>query len=268
MPSNKPEYLKKKINFLKDSIKKKVNPYVFFDENRECFKIDTGDERFKTAKGLVPTLRKIFYDKYKYEPSKYPNKKKKIKKDVYGGQVRGCIVHKQLMMYANEYSLEEFKEQYLNIHPYTIEAFKFLKKIKNWIPIRAEVAVGDPELMMATSIDMICMNQKGETILIEWKTGMDNYILKGTEPFNGPLKENNCPLNQAYLQLLFGKIMLEKNHGIKSDKEYVVQIIENDVIPYQLPKEYIQKKHVLYNYLLSCLDKNARIKNKNKSKYF
>src|SRR3972149_2869839 len=127
MPSNKSEFLKKKINVLKDSIKRKVDPYVFFDEDKECFKIDKGDKGFKSAKGLIPTLRKIFYDKYKYEPSKFPIKKRKIKKDVYGGQVTGSIVHKQLMMYANKYTVEEFKKQYLSIHPYTIKAFKFLK---------------------------------------------------------------------------------------------------------------------------------------------
>jgi hypothetical protein len=263
MPSNKNNYLKKKSGLLKDMIKTQVNPHVYFDEEKRYFKIKTEKNGFKLAKGLVPSLRSVFYNNYKFEQSKFPTKKK-IKRDIYGGQIRGSIVHKQLMMYANKYSVEEFKKQYLSIHPYSIKAFRFLK-INEWIPIIAELPVADPDLMIATAIDMICINTKGEIILIEWKTGMDNYMLQGTQSMDGPIKDNNCPLNQAHLQLLFGKIFLEKNHGIKSDKEYVVQIKEEGVVSYSLPKEYLQRKNALYNYLSSTM---VNEKKKSKSKFF
>jgi hypothetical protein len=264
MPSTNKSVEHRRARFA-DILKKRVSPHTFFDEDRRCFKINTPDGP-RTAKGLVPTLKQIFYKNYKYEQPKY-SRGKRIPKPEYGGQMRGSIVHKQLMMYANKYSIEEFSKQFMAIHPYSIKAFQFLKT-NNWDPITAELAIGDTDLMIATAIDMVCMDQNGKVILIEWKTGMDYSMLRGTTQMDGPVHEDDCPLNQAFLQLLFGKIILEMQYGIRSDEEYVVQIKHSGVVEYRIPSTFLGKKNALYNYAYSMMCKQLKPSKKNKSKYF
>jgi len=228
---------------------------VEFCDKTRCFRVNN-----RPVSGLLPKLKKLFWSKYEYKEQKY--KKNKEEKDIYGGLVRGTIVHNQLRMYGNRCSEKEFKKQYVSLHEFTEQAIEALKtwKLK---PIRSEYPVCDMKfLKIATAIDMICLDSMGKLVLIEWKCGMSNYFQQGNNTMDGPLKNqiNNCPLNQAYLQLLFTKILFERQHNISIGKSYVVQITKKKTIPYELPQQLIKQQNTLYNYAFITLDSQRRSK--------
>lgn len=256
----------KRAQSFRNILLERVKPHFFFDENRRCFKLNRMNGKPKTVKGLVPSLRKVFYDQYNYLKANTKTgkrRKKKVRreeeedeedvvKDVYGGTVRGTIVHKQLAMLAENCSLEEFQSQFIAVHPYTIKGFKFLKEM-GLTPIAAEVPIGDPNMMVGTAIDMICLDPNERVVLIEWKTGMDESFTKGDKNMDGPALLNNCPMNQACLQLLFGKMMLERNYGLRSSIDLVVHIRKDGVKPIPIPENILAQKTRLYEYFESII---------------
>lgn len=227
---------------------------VEFCDKSRCFRVNG-----RVISGLIPKLKELFWSTYEYKKQKYV--KYGGERDVYGGLVRGTIVHNQLRMYGNRCSEDEFKSQYVSLHEFTEKAIKALK-IWKFKPIRSEYPVCDTKFLgVATAIDMICLNSSGKLILIEWKCGMANYFQQGNNSMDGPLKNlNNCPLNQAYLQLLFTKAIFEKQHNISIEHSYVVQITKKKVVPYELPQSLIQQQNALYNYVFINLDYQRKTK--------
>jgi len=234
---------------------------VEFSDATRCFRVNG-----KSVPGLLPSLKEVFWPEYEYTKPKFQKKekgrgKKKekgggLKRDVYGGLVRGSIVHNQLRLYANRASVEEFEDQYCAIHEYTEKAISALK-IWKLVPITGEYALFNQfPLNVATAADMICMNEAGELVVIEWKTGMDNYFKRGSNQMHGPMKGiyNNCPLNQAYVQLFFTKTLLESELSVKIKHAFVVQINSDGITRYPLPSTISQKKNQLISYFCQKIE--------------
>lgn len=245
---------------------------VEFSDATRCFRVNG-----KSVPGLLPNLKEVFWPEYEYvkptfkvnkqdQNRKQHSKPKGLKRDVYGGLVRGSIVHNQLRMYANRASIEEFESQYCAIHEYTEKAISALK-IWKFIPITGEYALFNASpLNIATAADMICMNESGELVLIEWKTGMDTYFKRGNGPMHGPLQGiyNNCPLNQAYIQLLFTKTLLESELSMCIKHAYVVQINSDGIERYTLPSIINKKRNQLITYFSQKMNFLTTQKKQNK----
>lgn len=225
---------------------------VEFSDASRCFKVNG-----KSVPGLLPSLKEVFWPEYEYVKPKIKSKKDKVpKRDVYGGLVRGSIVHNQLRLYANRASVEEFQGQYCAIHEFTEKAISALK-IWKFVPITGEYALFNQfPLNVATAADMICMNESGELVVIEWKTGMDTYFKRGNDQMSGPLQGiyNNCPLNQAYIQLFFTKTLLESELSMRIKHAYVVQINSEGIVRYPLPTTITQKKNQIITYFCQKMD--------------
>ena len=75
---------------------------------------------------------------------------------------------------------------------------------RGWTPVRAQVAVGCQTLRLGTMVDVVCLDDKGETVLVELKCGFDDYYDVETPGFmNYPFED--LPLtfrNRHYVQLL------------------------------------------------------------------
>lgn len=221
-----------------------------FSEKSGCFKFVNANGKLYTASGLVPSLKKVFWPNYKYEKLKRKTRRQG-ERDKYGGLARGTIMHEQLRLWANEASRGEIRSQYLTMHKYTRKAIGFMEE-NELTPVRAEVVAFDPCSRVATAIDMVCMNKQGHVILIEWKSGMDSYFDRGNSSMHGPHVVSNCPRNQAFMQLLFGKMMLEQHHAVRSDADYVVQVHKDGVDPFPLPDAMLKKQRQLYEHFFMC----------------
>ncbi len=223
------------------------NDIIRFSNKYRCFKCKKiADKREISVRGLVPVLKKNFWSKYEYIPPKYKTRKTEIK-NRFDGLLRGDLVHRQIETYVNRGVSEIKKEE---IHPFTKKAIIAMREWK-WKPIIAELPIYDPILKIATKIDLICLDKDDNIVLVEWKCGMDNYLCQGNTVMDGPLSKSfsNCPLNQALLQLLFTKMIVQKNYNIIPKKAYVVQIHSDGINPFSLPKRMETFQELCYQYL-------------------
>ena len=242
---------------------------VVFSQNEGCFKFqwnrNAGSEKqggkikYTKMKGLLPTLRRVFWPEYTYNKSRYKGTTGVRSRTE--GLIRGSTVHQQIQVYActdryKKSSISTLKEapEWNFMHEYTKKA---LIALREWdlTPLFVEYPVGDPNSLVATSIDMICKDNKGKIVILDWKCGLDHYMMRGSHAMKGPLRKfyNDCPLNQGYLQLLFECAMLNYFRGICVKKAYLIQITMDGVIPWVVPEELIQKQDVLYSYFNTML---------------
>ena len=235
---------------------------VEFCFEERCF-VWKGNKR-KYIKGLLPTLRKYCWPKYEYTPLRYNFGKKTGINGMRHGMNRGQYVHEQFRVYFNK-GKTIAKKMYSPLHPFVRRGIKKLKLLK-LRPIIAELPIYDPDLNLATSIDLVCLTAEDNVMLVEWKIGMDNHFFRGTGPMLGPQIKvestggcyNNSPHSQALWQILFGKLILEKTY-INSDVEAcVINIQKDNVIQHCLPKKILAEKNNIYLY---CLLKNEENNN-------
>ncbi len=210
------------------------NASITFDDNTQSFRVGT-----RVVPGLTKKLRAVFWPDYEYQkPPKAAGNGKRARRDIFGGLDRGKIVHNQLRMHINGATKNEFRSQFVAWHPYTKNAVDALQAWK-LTPIIAEFPVVDDGLNIATAADALCVNDDGQLVLVEFKTGMSRYFDLGNAGMHnthGVGKLNNCPRNQAHMQLLFTKMMLEYTHNLRIAEAFVIQIRDDDVVRYRLPK--------------------------------
>ncbi len=246
--SNQYCWKREKMSQRKDLIKllnHENNDIIKFSQEERCFK--RKDNHY--VKGLLPLLNKIFWPTYEYIPSSYKHKKNTGLHSKREGLFRGGLVHHQLELYVNKGGFNAIHIVYDKIHSFTKKALAALNQWK-LIPIISEIPIYNEILDVATKADLICLDNKDDIVLIEWKCGMDNYISKGNDVMNGPLKGiySNCPLNQAYVQLLFTKLMIEKMYQINIKKAYVIQIHNDGIDPFPIPKRLLKQENKTFLY--------------------
>ena len=218
------------------------------------------------VKGLLPVLSKFFWPDYEFIPSAYKKKGNKTGiSNRFEGLYRGDIVHKQLELYVNKGGIKSIHLLFNSIHPFTKKAIIALNLWK-WVPIVSEFTIYDENLNLATRVDLLCLDESKDIVLVEWKCGMDNYVNRGNKPMKGPLKESysNSPSNQAYLQLLFTKLIIEYTYDVRIKKSYIVRIFADGIEPYFLPKLLSGKANIVYQYLIDSLNFEKKKKKKEK----
>ena len=234
---------------------------VWFSSNDRGFKRALLDGKETRVKGLVRLLEKTFWPDYEYLPSKYKNARALIRSR-WEGMQRGQLVHRQIEMYVNR-GREQVEKRYGEMHPFARTAVAAMREWK-WTPVLAEMTVHDSETDVATKVDLICLDRNEDMVLVEWKCGMENYLFRGTNVMRGPLKGvySNCPLHQAFVQLMFTKMFVEKNYGVRPRHSYVVQIHSDGIAPYSLPKDMEKLQERCYQrFVAHVIEKNQRKKN-------
>lgn len=170
----------------------------------------------KLLGGITKKLREKFYAKAP-KPPRVKTPRVPIKSDGTmwkRGKRGGTLVHEQL---------EDFVEKAQNgilrgdLDPR-------VKKILNeairrgWIIIDSEYCVGDPDLGLGTAVDLLCVNDSGDIIVIEIKTGFDNVIYDAPTEKRMKKPLDCLPLNvwaQHQIQLLTTVALFEKMTGLR-----------------------------------------------------
>ena len=208
---------------------------VDFDKEARSFRNRNGGGR---PAGLIPKLKRAFWPNYQCAGTtshkRFRRKKKTDIRHPSEGMRRGSAVHDQLELLTNG-GPGALRRKQEALHAYTRKAVAGMKVWK-WRPRRAELTVFDRVLNIATRADMLATGAKGQLILLEFKTGYDNYFECGSGAMCGPLRQHisNSPKHQALLQLFFTRELIERNYGVRIDESYVVHIHCDGVTPHKL----------------------------------
>ncbi len=231
---------------------------VRFSKEEKRFMLATEDGE-KPLSGLVKKLARAFWPTYEYvAPPCRKRKRKGERSDGWttAGMTRGSVVHQQIELHVNKGGERAVRVVYDALHPFAAKAIRAME-LWGWTPIIAEFAVYDPVLNLATNLDLVCLDRDRRIVLVEWKCGMEGYADRGNDEMRGPLRGSfsNCPLHQAYLQLLFGKMLLELSYDVRVPVAYVVRIREGSVDPYRIPVEMQNAQAACYEHLYADIQK-------------
>lgn len=242
------------------------NKSIYFDPFRRSFIYNVSKKKKLALKGLNPALKSVFWPDYEYTPSAYRSGGTGVKNS-WDGLARGKYVHSQIEDYIN-LPIKDFMKKHETLHNYTKKAIIAMRQWK-LLPCRAEFKIYDLESFVATKLDALLLDEKGEFCLFDWKCGLDDYILKGVGMMRGPMsKYSDCPLHQAYLQILFEMVWLKKHYNFVIPNLYVVQIIQDGIIAHPLPSSLVENSEEIYQFFNSELKrlkdnkaKSSKIKN-------
>lgn len=123
---------------------------------------------------------------------------------------------------------------------------------ENLIPVKMELVVGDEELGIAGTVDMLFWNKKTlEFQIWDYKTNKEIKKTNGySQYFNKPISHLDvCEMNTYSLQLTLYKYLIEKNTNIKIGKTYMVWINEaNDNYQTILCKDLITEIKIMLDF--------------------
>jgi hypothetical protein len=133
----------------------------------------------------------------------------------YGGRIKGTEVHKQLRDFV-VLDKKNFKKNHKKLHPYCQRILSTIVNDMKWQPFLPEFDIYAEELRIGTSVDMICLDEKGHLILLEFKTGYKDYFENddGTMMLRSLSGMRNTPLNQATCQLVSAAMILNRKYQI------------------------------------------------------
>ena len=182
----------------------------------------------QSMRGCVTRLQQTFYPEFDVRYVLTSNSKKRKRNE--SGKDRGKRVDEEVGQLVHGITLLHAP------HTFTIKWLRALRHWK-WKPIAAQLNIFDEHLSIATAVDCICMDEKGCVIIIEVKTGYEDYVHKSTHFMRAPLGDiKNTPQNQHFLQLGLMCIILEKHYWKHPYKAYVVRIDERGIRREELPK--------------------------------
>lgn len=258
----------------------KRNQNVTFYESGECFIFKNKDGRIKTIRGITSLMARQFYPataeqvgKPKNKPRKNNKKKNGNKKskhmEVEGigstwdenvhllmrdtrrrGKTLGKQVHQELSDYANM-SDSEWTKKYPRPNMYSVKAIRALATWK-LEPVSGEWAIYDEDIPYATAIDMVCVNSRGQLVIVEFKTGYEgtfelpSYVGARLRNPLGNLPGGDCPRNKAMLQITLTRITLMKKYGLRNPLPLVIRIHESGVTHDWIHPMFIEKQEFIY----------------------
>jgi hypothetical protein len=236
---------------IKHKMLNQVSSIVSFDENHKCFTVHLKTN--KRAKGLTKLLGKAFWPDYQYpvykqglEPkSGFP--KDKLKNEL-GGLVRGKVIHGQVRALIEGPNYSSPLGEFFGLHPYSQKTVNALK-LQGLTPIIAELPVCYPDLLVATAIDIVCLDSADRPVFVELKTGMDNTFTAGNQKMKGPWNASNCALNQAFVQLLIGIDMYESITSSRVHKGIVLHVKDSGATIDELPSDLLKLRPAVRKHL-------------------
>lgn len=141
-----------------------------------------------------------------------------------GGKQRGIDVAVELEDYV-KYTPARFEELHPKVDPFTKAILCRLVDMKlRWID--AERIVYITRFRVGTAIDILCLNNAGEAVVVEVKTGYADVFGQARGNMLGHFRDiADSALNRAKLQALFGDVLLEEAYGVRAAACYVIQAV-------------------------------------------
>lgn len=234
--------------------------------------IDT-QGKYRLLQGLLPRLKSVYWPESNYfklrkgqsrergitktRTAKTPRSERGRGK--FQGLVRGTKIHKELKHFL-QLDQKNYKKMHKTLHNFSARILKALVGTMKLKPFLPEFDLFDESMGVGTSVDMICLDQEGMLVLLEFKTGYKDYF-QASDGFMGHSlsKLRNTAQNQATLQLTSAALILERKYGVPLDKMklYVIRVDDEalDIIPVE--KEFIRKiGPFIYRDLLSFSPNN------------
>jgi len=264
----------------------KRNKQVGFSTYGEHYKyIDPATKKLKRAKGITKILKGAFYADYKPNTTtisrpasrgrgekrkttgytrgggrRRPRKaaltaEQKLAMHVADDRVKGItlgnIVHSELCAWARAKSNAEWRKTHQTPNMYTVKIIRTLKMIQIE-PLYGEWPVFS-DWGIATGIDIVGASAQygGKLVLIEVKTGYEGYFTRGNAGMTrSPMKRVlNSPMNQAFLQCLTARAILEYDYGISGVIGIVLHVTSKGVDVHPIPDLFLKRQRSIYNQL-------------------
>lgn len=223
--------------------------------------------RGRVVPGLLKPLKRMLWPGYDYDRANDRASRRFTKKDTSlrlpsDGRHRGERVHTQIEVLTN-FGTEAVKKTKKKGHAVIDEyTRKFLLALKCWNlrPVCSELSLYDPTVGIATKADLICLDDKNRTVLVETKTGYYASWDRACGRMRGPLAKplSDSPRNQSLMQLLFTKRMIERTYGTRVDRAVVIRVDPDGVTPYKLPADVECSGDALAAYVSEGLRKRRR----------
>lgn len=182
------------------------------------------------------------------------------------GAARGKLVHDQLRLLVNGGGMAAIRAAYgANAGPCReLKSFLDALEYKGFVPVLSEFSDFYSQHGIASAIDLVVMSRKtGKVELIELKVGGDNYFRRSSGPLRAPAELrhlNNCPLNQAFLQLAFYRKMVTDHYtDLEIGSCYVAQVTMSGVDFCRLPDVFIRAQTGLLACVVSALPGSAPV---------
>lgn len=210
------------------------------------------------------------------------------------GVYHGSVVHKQVEEFVKtcvqgvlcEGDLSSKVKKFIfDIHGSSFFDFCTLRIMErlcemNFVPIETEYTIYDPTLCIASSIDLICIDESGGIVVVEMKTGYEsanylglpatslpaisnkiqsgnqdevgNVVQARSDYMNEPLEFlPNCPYYLHMLQLLTYIIILNTHYFESKDNDCILRGFIFRARPrlnrcdtYEIPKEMVEKSFI------------------------
>jgi len=240
------------------------NRSVGFTPYDGCFKyVDPATGRLRRAKGITKILRGAFYADYtpvygpraKPRPRTRETSRQRLARQMADDRVRGLelgtVVHQELCDWARIADERAWRRDHPTPNMYTVKAIRALNKLRieplygEW-PIFAHWGTAG----IATGIDIVGASAEydGRLVLIEIKTGYEGYFKRGSGKMTRtPMKRvDNSPQNQAFLQCLTARAMLENEYGIAGTIGLVMRVHARGVNVYAIPDTFLRRQNTIY----------------------
>lgn len=155
------------------------------------------------------------------------------------GAVRGTIMHRQ-MEDLMTLDAESFRRRNPDgEHPWTTRLFLAIVE-KGLLPLQSEFRVADPDLGIATRIDLVAVAEDtGDLHFLEYKTAASRELFKVGDTTNAPFERAlaatglaNSALNRAMIQATVGAQMAIRMMGLRGNPKVAVVLVTDQAVDF------------------------------------
>jgi hypothetical protein len=250
---------------LKSHSMRRLRRRIVWDHRRRAFTMDG-----RLISGLLPQLQRLLYPDYSWEvvrantptQTRPKNACSSTYRTLFHGKANGSKLDRQLhvaVQFAHDHSLPccvffDSKKRRLarqslpqrtatrlerlasHLLPPALNFFRMCH-LKQLTPQFSQVTVGDVRARVATRVDIKCVNEHGQTVLIENKVGYnDGTYMHGNSRMRPPFAARvNSAYNQHQIQLALTEAMYQRQFSTHTVAEsYVWRFDETGVSSFPL----------------------------------
>ena len=130
------------------------------------------------------------------------------------------------------------------MHAYTTRLLDAIVRLRQWTPLLPEHCIVDEAQRVGTAVDLIAVDRNGDLIILEFKTGYQDYW----DAADGHMLHSlallpNTPCNRASLQVATSALFLNKRYGVPLARMhmYVMRIDDAETQIIAVPRELLTK---------------------------
>jgi hypothetical protein len=229
------------------------------DTSGAYYCLDQRKRQYRLQRGLLPSLGRVFWPHTDFRNIKRrprPRSQKRLarkharqreKKATgggrFGGIVKGSRVHHEVKDFVL-YDARAFQKTHRQVHAYTTRLLEAIVKLRHWTPLLPEFCIVDEALGIGTAVDLIAVDRAGDLVLLEFKTGYQDYW----DAADGHMLHAlallpNTPRNRASLQVATAALFLNRRYQVPLARMhmYVMRIDDAQTQIVAVPRDLLEK---------------------------